>query len=311
VIYGVFMGLLGRSALFSPLTANITRWFEHNKGKALGIVGSGQAIAGAVWPPIFQYSFDLVGWRETAFWYGVFVLITMLPLVLILKKSPPKSTLAVAEGDRGTTDHNTVIPAIGLTPFKMQFILSIASVGCCVAMSLPLAHLVAHVSDIGYGAVHGAQLISLMLTAAGISSFFGVGYLGGRFGGLKALFIFSVTQALFLGLLSFVDSLLAIYATAVCFGIGYGGILPCYPLIVREYLPASQAGGRTAIVVFCGGAGMALGGWIGGVVFDATGGYALAFWIGVGFNLFNLLIIGYLIFQTKHYRLLGVKKYQN
>jgi MFS family permease len=311
VIYGVFMGFLGRSALFSPLTANITRWFEHNKSKALGIVGSGQAIAGAVWPPIFQYFFNFLGWRETAFWYGVFVLITMLPLVLILKQSPPKAILAVAEGDIGTVDRNLVIPAIGLTPLKMQFILSIASIGCCVAMSLPLAHLVAHMSDIGYGAGHGAQLISLMLTVAGISSFFGVGYLGDRFGGLKALFIFSVIQALFLGLLSFVDSLLAIYATAICFGIGYGGILPCYPLIVREYLPASQAGGRTAIVVFFGGAGMALGGWIGGVVFDATGGYALAFWIGVGFNLFNLLIIGNLISQTKHYGLPGEKKYSN
>ena len=93
VIYGVLMGFLGRSALFSPLTANITRWFETNKGKAVGIVGSGQAITGAIWPPKFQYCFDLVGWRETAFWYGVFVLISMLPLVLVLRKSPERNCL--------------------------------------------------------------------------------------------------------------------------------------------------------------------------------------------------------------------------
>ena len=301
VIYGVLMGFLGRSALFSPLTANITRWFETNKGKAVGIVGSGQAISGAIWPPIFQYSFEIIGWRETAFWYGIFVLISMLPLVLILRKSPNKTNNIV--GDQPvvqTIKQNGVIPSIGLTPLKMQIILSIASIGCCVAMSLPLAHLVAHMSDIGFGSVHGAQLISLMLMAAGFSSFFGVGYLGDRFGGLQALFIFSIIQTLFLGLLSIVDSLFAIYASAILFGIGYGGILPCYPLIVREYLPAQQAGRRTAVVVFCGGAGMALGGWMGGVVFDATGGYTMAFWIGVGFNLFNLIIVGNLISRNKN-----------
>ena len=301
VIYGVLMGFLGRSALFSPLTANITRWFETNKGKAVGIVGSGQAISGAIWPPIFQYSFEIIGWRETAFWYGIFVLISMLPLVLILRKSPNKTNnIAGDQPVVQTIKQNGVIPSIGLTPLKMQIILSIASIGCCVAMSLPLAHLVAHMSDIGFGSGHGAQLISLMLLAAGFSSFFGVGYLGDRFGGIQALFIFSIIQTLFLGLLSIVDSLFAIYASAILFGIGYGGILPCYPLIVREYLPAQQAGRRTAVVVFCGGAGMALGGWMGGVVFDATGGYTMAFWIGVGFNLFNLIIVGNLISRNKN-----------
>jgi len=301
VIYGVLMGFLGRSALFSPLTANITRWFENNKGKAVGIVGSGQAISGAIWPPIFQYSFEIIGWRETAFWYGVFVLISMLPLVLILRKSPNKKQDSVVDKPViQTIKQNGAIPSIGLTPLKMQIILSIASIGCCVAMSLPLAHLVAHMSDIGFGSGHGARLISLMLMAAGFSSFFGVGFLGDKFGGLQALFIFSIIQALFLGLLSVVDSLFAIYASAILFGIGYGGILPCYPLIVREYLPAEQAGRRTAVVVFCGGAGMALGGWMGGVIFDATGSYAMAFWIGVGFNLFNLIIVGNLISRNKN-----------
>ena len=196
VIYGVLMGFLGRSALFSPLTANITRWFETNKGKAVGIVGSGQAISGAIWPPIFQYSFEIIGWRETAFWYGIFVLISMLPLVLILRKSPNKKQDSVVDKPViQTIKQNGVIPSIGLTPLKMQIILSIASIGCCVAMSLPLAHLVAHMSDIGFGSGHGARLISLMLMAAGFSSFFGVGFLGDKFGGLQALFIFSIIQA--------------------------------------------------------------------------------------------------------------------
>ena len=41
-VYGVMLGFFGRSALFGPLTANITQWFEHNKSFAVGVVGSGQ-----------------------------------------------------------------------------------------------------------------------------------------------------------------------------------------------------------------------------------------------------------------------------
>ncbi len=300
VIYGVLMGFLGRSALFSPLTANITRWFEHNKSKAVGIVGSGQALAGAVWPPIFQYFFDSIGWRQTAFWYGVFVILTMLPLAMILRKKPPDiKGESVSELIRKARENMSDVPSIRLSPLKMQFTLSVASIGCCVAMSLPLAHLVAHVSDLGYASARGAELLSLMLAAAAASSFFGVGYLGRKWGGLWALFIFSTVQALFLGVLAFVESLPLVYLSAVLFGIGYGGILPCYPLIVREHLPAPEVGRRTAIIILCAGGGMALGSWIGGAMFDSTGSYTLAFLIGVGFNICNLVMIGTLISQRE------------
>jgi MFS family permease len=299
-IYGVMMGFFGRSTLFSPLTANITRWFELNKSKAVGIVGSGQALAGAFWPPVFQYFFEQIGWRQTSFWYGVFALATMLPLALILclKPPPPQSATRPAPGARPSSRHGDAVTRTALSPLKMQAILSIASIGCCVAMSLPLAHLVSHVSDIGYEPARGAEILSLMLAAAALSSFFGVGYLGTRFGGLKALLVFSCAQALFLAVLAFVDGLASLYIGAVLFGLGYGGILPSYPVIVREYLPAPEVGRRTAIVILCAGSGMAIGAWLGGAVFDWTGSYATAFLIGVGFNLANVAIITALILRV-------------
>lgn len=296
-IYGVMMGFLGRSALFSPLTANITRWFEHNKSRAVGIVGSGQALAGALWPPVFQHFFEQIGWRQTSFWYGVFALATMLPLVLILRLRPPPGAGAAANQATNPGERRGREPRPVLSPLKMQVILSIASIGCCVAMSLPLAHLISHVSDIGFAPARGAEILSLMLASAAIGSFFGVGYLGSRFGGLRTLFMFSSAQALFLFVLAFVDGLAGLYVAAALFGLGYGGILPSYPVIVREYLPASQVGRRTAIVILCAGSGMALGAWLGGAVFDMTGSYKSAFLIGVGFNLANLAIIGALILR--------------
>ena len=302
IIYGVLMGFLGRSALFSPLMANITRWFEHNKSKAAGMLGSGQALSGAIWPPIFQYFNETIGWRQTAFWYGLFALGTMLPLVLILRQKPPASLLSlapVASAKGAGAGKPARAPRAPLSPRAMQVTLSIASIGCCIAMSLPLGHVVSHVSDLGYAPARGAEVLSLMLACAAASSFFGDGFLGSRLGGLRAIFIFSSAQALFLATLAFVDSLTAIYITAALFGLGYGGILPLYPVIIREFLPASEAGRRTGIVILCAGGGMAIGAWVGGYVFDLTGSYDIAFLIGAAFNVGNLAIIGSLILRTR------------
>ena len=137
-----------------------------------------------------------------------------------------------------------------------------------------------------------------MLTSAALSSFFGVGFLGSRFGGLRALFVFSSVQALFLASFAFVESLPVLYVAAALFGMGYGGILPCYPVIVREYLPAREVGRRIGVVVLFAGTGMALGSWLGGFVFDRTGSHDIAFLIGAAFNLGNLAIIGSLIWRT-------------
>ena len=74
-------------------------------------------------------------------------------------------------------------------------------------------------------------------------------------------------------------------------------------MIVREYLPAAEAGRRTGLVILCGGTGMAIGAWLGGAVFDLTGTYAPAFLAGVAFNLGNLAIIAWLILRTRGARL--------
>lgn len=300
LIYGGMLGFFGRSTLFAPLTANITRWFEHNRSFAVGVVGSGQGLAGMIWPQVFHHLIAAVGWRQTALYYGLFALATMLPLALILRQTPPVTT------PRKPDPHNGWVPPAPkrppMSPRALQATLCAAAIGCCVGMSLPLAHIVSHVSDLGYDPARGAETLSLMLACSALASFFGVGFLGGRYGGLRAIFVFSSGQALLLTALAFVESLPGLYIAAAMFGFGYGGILPCYPVIVRELLPAAEAGRRTGLVLLFAGGGMALGAWLGGAVFDATGTYRTAFLIGVAFNLGNLAIIASLIARTPRFQ---------
>src|SRR3546814_16312684 len=89
LIYGVMMGFLGHGALFSPLMANVIGWFELRRGSAVGIVASGQTLAGVVWPPLFHHFNESIGWRETYLWFVIFALCTMLPLSLVFPRRPP------------------------------------------------------------------------------------------------------------------------------------------------------------------------------------------------------------------------------
>ena len=63
--HGVFIGLLGNAGLNAPLYVYVSRWFDRRRGSALALIASGQYIAGATWPPIFERLIAGYGWRQT------------------------------------------------------------------------------------------------------------------------------------------------------------------------------------------------------------------------------------------------------
>ena len=312
--FGLMMGLLGQSSLFSPLVANISLWFSRNRGMAIGIVLSGQTLAGAIWPPIFRYLNDSIGWRGTFFWYGVFALMVMVPVSLILRRRPPDQPTAPRRasetaGPRGQGRSERPVPgghsgAPALSVWRLQAALSAAVLACCIAMAMPLTHLVARASDLGHAPARAAEMLSVMLLAGFATRVFGIGFLCARLGGLGALLVFSCMQGTMLAILIFTQDLVWLYAVAALFGLGYAGIVPCYPIIVREYMPADQAGRRIGGVAVFASLGMATGGWLGGYMYDVAGSYDAAFAAGVAFNAVNLIIVGALIRWRRQGRLL-------
>ena len=79
-----------------------------------------------------------------------------------------------------------------------------------------------------------------------------------------------------------------------------GGIVPSYAIIVREYLPAREAGQRVGIVVTATVVGMALGGWMSGWIYDLTGSYAAAFLNGIAWNLMNIAVMLIVLMRTRN-----------
>jgi MFS family permease len=287
--HGLLIGMLGCATTFAPLVADTSLWFNKHRGIAVAICASGNYLAGAVWPPILQYLFDTVGWRQTYIGYGVFCAVSLLMLSFFMRKRPP-----VLDAPSPASSSMRQAKSLGLSSATLMVLLCAAGVGCCVAMSMPQVHIVAYCSELGYGAARGAEMLSVML-GFGIASRLISGWISDHIGGLRTLILGSVLQGIALLLFLPFDGLTSLYIVAAMFGLFQGGIVPAYALIVREYFDPREAGTRVSIVLTATLVGMALGGWISGVIFDMTGSYRAAFINGIAFNLFNLTIAFWLL----------------
>jgi len=292
---GLLIGLLGTSATFAPLVADISLWFTRRRGIAVAICISGNYLAGAAWPPLMQHFIEIAGWRQTYIGIGVFCLAAMLPLALALRRSPPAVELPAA-GAASVAAGSEV--TLGLSPGALQWLLCIAGVACCVAMSMPQVHIVAYCGDLGYGPARGAEMLSLML-ACGIVSRLASGWISDHIGGLRTLLLGSTLQMIALFLFLPFKGLVSLYLVAALFGLFQGGIVPAYALIVREHFKPREAGARVGTVLMATLLGMALGGWMSGAIFDFTGSYRAAFVNGIAWNLLNIAIVTGLLYRAR------------
>lgn len=289
--HGVLIGLLGSSATFGPMIADISRWFTKHRGIAVAICACGSYMAGTVWPPIAQHFIETVGWRTTHVGIGLFCLVTILPLTLLLRRRAPEPVVRpIPAGDP------TVAVSPGISPRLLQGLLVAAGVLCCVAMAMPQVHIVALCADLGFGSARGAQMLSLMLATGIISRLF-FGWLADRIGPLWTLLTSSGLQALSLLLFLPFDGLAPLFIVSALFGLAQGGIVPTYAMIVREYFPASEAGARIGLVLSATLLGMAVGGWMSGAIYDLTLSYEAAFLNGFAWNLANIAIALFFLFR--------------
>ena len=288
------LGLLGIASTFAPLLADTAQWWNKRRGIAVAVCASGNYLAGTLWPPIAQWGVTQVGWRTTYLCIGLFCGIGMALLSLRMRTQPPTAQAA-------TVNKHGVVASdrpFGLSVTQAQWLLSVAGVGCCVAMAMPQVHIVAYCSDLGFGAARGAEMLSLML-ACGIVSRLVSGAICDRIGGIRTLLLGSGLQGIALMMFLPFDGLVPLYLVSAMFGLFQGGIVPSYAIIVREHFPAQEAGARTGTIIMATLVGMALGGWLSGKIFDVTGSYHAAFINGIAWNALNFGIVLWLYRRSR------------
>ncbi len=278
---------------FGPLIADVSHWFLRRRGIAVAAAASGNYLAGAIWPVALKGVLADSGWRSAFVIIAVTCLVALLPIAAMLRRRPPETALSPSPAGAPFGHQRAA-----LSPAMLQVLLAAAGVGCCIAMAMPQVHIVAYCTDLGYGITAGAQMLSIMLTG-GIVSRLTFGLIADRIGGVRTVLIGSTLQCLALFLYIPFNGLASLYMVSLVFGLAQGGIVPSYAVIVREYLPAREAGRRVGVVIMATVVGMAVGGWMSGFIYDATGSYQAAFLNGIAWNLMNMAILAFILFRTR------------
>ena len=282
----------GGGASFGPLLADISQWFLRRRGLAVAIVASGNYLSGAIWPMALSGVLENDGWRQVHLWLAVIAALVMVPLAFGLRRRLPEAASQAAAALAQDAAART-----SLSPRALQWILALAGVGCCVAMSMPQVHLVALCVDYGFGTAVGTQMLSLMLLG-GVVSRLCSGLLVDWMGAVKTVLLGSILQCLALALYLPSSTLPSLFIVSMIFGLSQGGIVPGYALIIREYLPPKEAGARVGLVMMATIFGMAFGGYVSGEIFDLTGSYQAAFLHGILWNILNILLLLFVLWRA-------------
>ncbi|MBS0641543.1 MAG: MFS transporter [Proteobacteria bacterium] len=291
--HGLFIGLLGTACMLSPLMTYVSFWFVKQRGAAVALIASGQSIAGALWPLLFEWGIALRGWRWTMEAYGAGALIVITLLTGLFLKPPPS---AAAAGPQAVAA--PLASLAGLRPQAAMAALMVAVFCCCVPMNMPMQHIVAFCGDIGLSSRRGAAMLSVLLGTAFLARQVW-GLLADRIGGLRTLAWSSAVQGIALCGLLVTRNEAVLFSVSAVFGFGLSGLLPAYVIAIREYFPAREAAWRVPTVLFAGYVGMATGGWGAGALYDRFGDYLPAFLLGLAFNAVNLTLLLVLVVRDR------------
>ena len=278
LLYGVIVGVAAGS-FYAPLISTTTRWFTENRSLAVSLVAAGLSVGSTVMAPLSRWLITSYDWRTAMWVIGDLVWLVVIPAALLVR-NPPGSTAtaaALAAAAPGLTIWQVVrtpqFAAVALTHFA-----------CCAAHSGPIFHMVTHAIDRGVPAMAAATVLS----AAGLASLtgkIGCGIFADRIGAKRTLVAGLALQAVAISLYLFTGGLASFYALAVVFGFAYGGVMPLYAIVVREYFGERIMGSAFGAVSLAATLGMALGPWLGGWAYDAVGSYA---WMFIGSSAIGL-----------------------
>lgn len=271
--YGILVGLAA-STFFAPMIAAATAWFEQNRSLAVALVSAGMGVAPMTISPFARWlitSYD--DWRTAMLIIGILAWALLLPAALLVRRPP--ASAGTASGPVGDGAGVSVARAFRSPQF---IVLALTFAACCAAHSGPIFHMVSYALFCGIGPMSAVSIYSVE-GLAGLGGRLLLGVLGDRFGAKPVLIAGLMVQALAIVTYAFINELGEFYALAVVFGTAYGGVMPLYAVLAREYFGQRIMGTVFGAATMVSSMGMAFGPLIGGWIYDAFNAYA---WLFIG-----------------------------
>jgi MFS family permease len=275
VSFGVVVGFAAGS-LYVPMTATTARWFTRHRSLAVALVSAGLGLGSATTAPLARWIITSYDWRTAMLVIGDLAWLFIIPAGLLVREPPEPAAGGLSEVASGVDGRGlTAAQALRMPQFAA---IAFTYFACCAGHSGPIFHMVTHAIDHGVPAMAAATVLS----AAGIASLSGkiiCELVADRVGAKPMLLAGFILQALAVSLYLVTRELSHFYAVALMFGFAYGGAMPLYAILVREYFGARIMGTTFGAIGSASTLGMALGPLAGGWVHDAFGSYV---WLFIG-----------------------------
>jgi MFS family permease len=273
----VFGLLVGGSiaAIFAPMMATVTGWFDTHRSLAVSLVSAGMGIAPMTMAPLVAWLVTIHDWRTTMLIVAGIVAAIMIPVSLLVRRPPALAGGSAAAAAEGGPAEMSVGEAVRSPQF---IILLLTNFFCCATHSGPIIHTVSYAVSCGIPLIAAVSIYSLE-GFAGLFGRIGFGVLGDRLGAKRVLVAGLLIQAFGALAYVFVRDLSAFYAVAALFGFVYAGTMPLYAAIARENFPLKMMGTVIGGTAMAGSLGMATGPVAGGLIYDSFASYT---WLYVG-----------------------------
>lgn len=269
--YGGLVGASG-GAFFAPLMATTVAWFDRNRSLAVSLVSLGGGVAPMIITPLATVMIEQFGWRSAMMYTAIVATVLILPMSLLIRRAPellaaaptPQSDVLPAE------PRPTNIMSVFRTP--QFFILAGVFFLCCGAHSGPIFHTVSYAMLCGASAIAAASIYSV----EGLAGLFGrlfFGLLADRIGVKRVIVGGLALQAVGIYSYIWVTELPQFYVLAVVLGLAYGGVMPLYSVLARDYFGPRVMGTVLGGITMTSSIGMAFGPVGGGYLYDTFGSY--------------------------------------
>ena len=269
-----------------PCQVLISRWFEKNRGKAMGIAYLGIGTGGALVPLISAGLEKNIGWHLALTALGVLVILIAFPMAFFIKDS------AKDRMEKAKTETMVPISTILRNPnFYLLAFGSMCSIGAVGGIS---QHLKLYLRDFDFTQSQAAHVMSFVL----LSSLAGrvlMGFLADLINRKYVMILIYMIVACAIPLLLIPDFPGRIYIFAIIFGIGLGGDYMIIPLMAADLFGIKALGRTMGIILVADGiAESAFPMLVGALYNEASKSYMIGFIVLIGVATLGAVIVSFL-----------------
>jgi MFS family permease len=281
ISYGLLLGV-AQACFNVPILTAASSWFHKRLGLGIGLLQASHGLGPAIMALMVSFLITSFEWR-TAFWsIGIVGGCIMLGLILLFRSRPSDMGIrayGAPESEPIFEKLDPVLEKLRSKAFRTSMqstsafwkLVSVHYLGC-LGHSIVIIYVIPIAVIAGVDLVSAAGILSTLM-AVSVLTRFSTPVIADHLGAKWSMAIMFILQGLPVLMLFWTHELWQFYLFAVIFGIGYGGEGSAFPIINRQYFGRGPMGRSFGWQQAGAGAGMATGGWVGGLLYGFSGAY--------------------------------------